>query len=398
LALETNPTGTVTIWVLGLDGSSAAIREIKRRTRRERRTRESVERRISDRAGYGLHQRALQCSDQRTCERSWCSYPPLVWIQRAAKSRSQGSTTVQNRLFSSITESKKEQPVPPVLRFAVVYRAIEPILGPQVFGGMIRGALGKALMDINPTAYNKLLRPEPRTELQQQFKNPPPPLYLETALPAGGLVQSGSSFTVTISLVGEVAILSEIVLAGLEKAGQVGFGKTQSRAELINAECIWRNEGGGGLHPSGAHPETPAIPECPDAARIVLTSALRKKERGQFLGKNSFTARAWIEAVQARIGLLDVAYGDAASLADLPDVPRCKISQVQLWDVLQKHHSSAQETKAGKGDLDASGVTGNFLLPMQGLEENWPYIWAGQWYQVGARPNIGLGAYRVLPE
>lgn len=301
--------------------------------------------------------------------------------------------------------------MPPVLRFAAVYSVIEPIFGPQVFGGMFRSALGKALKEINPVAYRDLFAPEPRPELGRQFNNPPPPLYIDVTQPAGGFVRSGEQFEVVISLVGEAAALIEILIDALFIAGRTGFGKTSASADLLEVRCLWPY-GADELSPIEVDPEPPYIEDVPTAAAIVLTSPFRKtvSDRGaqkvrkttpriiphdgdSTLSRKSFSAGVWIDAIRQRIALLDVAYGDAREFDPGPKSPRLKINRFQLFDVHQFHYSSRS-----KSEQDVSGVMGSFRLPISGIEEHWPYIWAGQWYQVGARPNIGLGAYQVLIE
>ena len=131
----------------------------------------------------------------------------------------------------------------------------------------------------------------------------------------------------------------------------------------------------------------------PAFASIVLTSPLRRKNLGVAMTHESFEAKPWIEAISSRIAILDAAYGDAGSPTTGATVPRIKTDERQLWWVEQFIWSSKQRISR-----DVSGVAGNFRLSLSGLEEHWPTIWAGQWYQVGSGVTAGLGAYRVVPE
>lgn len=271
--------------------------------------------------------------------------------------------------------------------------ALDHILAPQMFGGMIRQTLGHALRDVNMATYKNLFEPEPRPELGARYRDPPPPLILEAPSPAGGLVRDGEEFRLVFSLVGDSAVLSNRLVEGIEQMGALGLGKTRGQMELTSIVCIMRDDEFLGSADVTAPPVKPNIPEMPDAARVVLSSPLRQRNSGEILTHQSFTARLWIQAIQNRISVLDAAYGEATLNAPKIDVPECPIYDVQLWFVDQQLWSS----RGGKR-RDVGGLMGNFLLPLTGLELHWPAIWAGQWYQVGAGVNAGLGSYRILPE
>lgn len=283
--------------------------------------------------------------------------------------------------------------MPPLLKFAVMFEAQEAIFAPHVFGGMIRGALGKALRGINLAAYNALFEPEKRDDLGPRYDSPPVPYALDVRSPPGGLVQAGERFSVGVTLYGEASVLADYVVGAMARAGQCGFGKTRGRAALLGTQCVWRYDDYAGQPHDGAPLMLPEAPVMPNHARIVLTSPLRRKHMGTYMTHESFEAKPWIEAISSRIAILDAAYGDARDVVAGPTVPRIKTGERQMWWVEQYIWSAKQSTVR-----DLSGTAGNFRLPLTGLEQLWPAIWAGQWYQVGSGVTAGLGTYRVVSE
>ncbi len=282
--------------------------------------------------------------------------------------------------------------MPPILKFIAMFEAREAIYAPRVFAGMVRGAMGNALRDINPAAYKALFEPEKRSDLGPRYKNPPAPYALEARSPAGGFIQADDQFSVGVSLYGEASVLANYVVDALARAGTDGFGKTRGKAWLLGTECVWRNDEYSGLPYKDAPLMTPEIPPMPNFARIVLTSPLRRKNLGAFMTPESFEAKPWIEAICSRIAILDAAYGDAKGVSKGPAIPHIKSKERQLWWVEQGIFSAKQNKLR-----DGSGTMGNFYLPLMGLEAHWPAIWGGQWYQVGSGVTAGLGAYRVVP-
>ena len=283
--------------------------------------------------------------------------------------------------------------MPPVLKFAALFEAQDPIFAPHVFGGMIRGALGRALRGINLSAYTALFEPDKRDDLGPRYENPPVPYALEVRSPPGGFVQAGERFQVGVTLYGEASALADYVVEAMARAGDDGFGKTRGRAALSGTQCVWRYDAYSGQPYNDAPLMTPEVPTIPNCVRIVLTSPLRRKHMGAVMTPESFEAKPWIEAISSRIAILDAAYGDASGVVAGPAVPRIKTEERQLWWTEQHIWSAKQNTTR-----DLSGTTGSFRLPLAGIEQHWPTIWAGQWYQVGSGVTAGLGAYRVVPE
>lgn len=283
--------------------------------------------------------------------------------------------------------------LPSALKFVARYETREPIFAPQMFGGMFRASLGPALLDVDHGAYRNLFEPAPRPELGSRYKDPPTPLVMEARDPQGGFLDAGERFSINLTLIGEAAVLVAPLIEALRMVGENGLGKTRAETTLLSTECIWRDDEylGGPAEDAPAVP--PMIPPLPKIARVALISPLRRKVDGKQLTERTFTARRWVDAIRERIAVLDAAYGDAPKIDRGPKVPEISIDDVQLWTVEQDLYSSGSDKRR-----PTSGVMGNFLLPLDGLAEHWPFIWAGQWYQVGARPNIGLGAYRVRPE
>jgi CRISPR/Cas system endoribonuclease Cas6 (RAMP superfamily) len=51
-------------------------------------------------------------------------------------------------------------------------------------------------------------------------------------------------------------------------------------------------------------------------------------------------------------------------------------------------YSSRQQTKVQMG-----GLMGSFALPVDALADFWPWLWLGQWVQVGKGTVMGMGEY-----
>jgi hypothetical protein len=183
-----------------------------------------------------------------------------------------------------------------------------------------------------------------------------------------------------------------LLLAALRRAGQAGFGRERhryvaSQAEMLGPDGRWHSW----QRPTDAVQGLPAPPACTARIRVQLLSPLRLQRDGRIVRAGQFTAHDFGLAVLRRIQLLAWAHGQgpapASPLAALDDLD---VGCADLCDQRGSRYSARQHRR-----LPLNRLTGSFELIGDGLPALWPWLWAGQWTQVGKSATQGLGAYRV---
>lgn len=273
----------------------------------------------------------------------------------------------------------------PVRAFHLAFEAREPIVPPQAVGAMWRGVLGRALRGRDPALYRCYFEPKAPAGMAARYDDLPCPFAIEAPPPHELAAMPGEALDVWLKVFG-AADPVPLVDAFAEAAG-AGLGKGRGRAELTHYAAMW--DDGSGMDPLDRPPAMPPVPPMPAATRVVLTSPLRLRVGGGAIEARAFDPQSWLRALVRRMTLLVAIYGEG-EVPGAGGETEATLREPQLWQVTMHRWSARQ-----KREIDMSGPMGSFLLPLAGLEPVWPLIWLGQWTQVGAGTNAGLGAYRL---
>lgn len=199
----------------------------------------------------------------------------------------------------------------------------------------------------------------------------------------------GAGDILRLTLVGRRAISRLPLLIGtLESGAKQGVGRDR-KSIVLSKPTVKANR--------YAHPNMPAdlnarileLPQVPHRVRLHLDSPLRLVRLGQRLGAETLTAGALEDALVHRVRTL--AWGIGVEIPDRPaPKPEIAVEEADLTDSGARRFSARQ-----KQTMSLNGVTGTLTLGGDGLPTIWPWLWAGQYLQLGKSTTQGLGAYRL---
>ncbi|MBK1724570.1 CRISPR system precrRNA processing endoribonuclease RAMP protein Cas6 [Thiocystis violacea] len=309
---------------------------------------------------------------------------------------------------------------PPLARFRFQFRAQETVRLPPYSGSAWRGLLGHGLrrtacvthqpqcsgcLLIRSCVYSTLFEtPPPPDEVARGFSAVPHPYVLDIDPKAPRVLEPGAHFHLVITLIGPAIGQIPYLIHALGKAGERGIGTGQGRFLLAAVERerslgadVWPSvfEAEAGEY---RQVEIPPIdlPRAPDTARLILSTPVRIKRDGHFLGVRDLSAADLTRSLYQRLRRLAQLYGgtpdafDAASLFAAPDSLVMRASQLRWHDWTR--FSSRQDKLMQMG-----GLVGEIELTGPDLPLIWPVLWLGQWTHIGKGTAFGLGGYRLLP-
>lgn len=305
----------------------------------------------------------------------------------------------------------------PVVRYALTFRAIEPVTLPPLAAALWRGVLGRALKQMaDGEAPAPLGLPAARaaTLYRDLFETPPPPdaakMRRYTSVPhpyalmsedGGARLAVGEETRLALTLVGRANADLPGIVAGFRRAAETGLGKARSRMVLDQVDAIWREgeplpvyrSGGSVVVPTA---ESPAVPPMPRFIEVELLSPLRLLRQGRLVGADLFQARDMLGYLVRRVSMLSYFHTDCPHETDFRHLKelasRLHIVERNLawWD---QHRWSATRQE----EIDMGGLTGWFVLDLREATPLWPYLWLGPWIHAGKGATMGQGAVALRP-
>lgn len=137
------------------------------------------------------------------------------------------------------------------------------------------------------------------------------------------------------------------------------------------------------------------VPDCPGKVTLEFLSPY-KPSGNRPLKTASFDLSALLMAIVRRIDLLRYFY-----MGDKLNVDFKALKLISCHPSLGKAslQTSARELRSGCSCLkpDLRGFTGSIIFRGDLLQPLWPYVYAGQFLNVGKLSSSGLGQYRLLP-
>lgn len=297
----------------------------------------------------------------------------------------------------------------PLAEYEFNFVAEQGVNGPAPTGSVWHGVFGKALREsvcfdlswecnncvfLHHCDYSFLFAAPlpPETTLMRHYQTIPVPhiFYVPPAVPAEPTV------SLRLVLVGKANQKLPLVIQALKKAGQGGLGKSRCRLLLQTVSQLVPNGGQAWVYPAPKGAVLPPLTSVPVPAmppQLVLAFLTPYRQSGR--PNLGFGLPALFMAIVRRVSLLQYFYTDKQLLADFKHLKSCAQAAVvldsQLVDEVQ-HRYSAQHGKL----LDVSGVVGWLQLDLRGMEVLWPYLFLGQWLNVGKNASMGFGRYALL--
>lgn len=242
------------------------------------------------------------------------------------------------------------------------------------------------------------------------FETPPPPeaakMRRYSAVPHPFALrieprQAGLEYRLGLTLFGRAERHLPYVVHALAEAGRRGLGRDQQIFRLVDVLQA-RDPGRDAWtriytpkQPLQGYPGvSPQLPPCPPTVHVRLLSPLRLRHRDRLVTPATFRFADLFGHLLRRISLLSYFHTDtplevdfAALTRAAADVP-IKNPRLRWYDWTR--YSSRQETT-----MDMGGLVGSFELAGEALAPFWPYLWLGQFTQVGKGTTMGLGRYAI---
>lgn len=223
----------------------------------------------------------------------------------------------------------------------------------------------------------------------------PPPLNAADSAPAPYALHvpnAGDDEAARLRLLvtGEWA-LSQVALfcRAIERAAEAGLGKRRERLVLQLMSGVASASGWPRL-PPGMAVDPVVVPAPPEAVVITLDSPLRLLRQKKLVEPDRLDGGLMMDALRRRFALLAWAHGWGGEI-DWPDTDGVRMLDQELRVAGHMRYSARQGRT-----LSLTGLVGQARLQGPGLAAWWPWLWAGQYVQVGKATTQGAGAYRLL--
>jgi len=324
---------------------------------------------------------------------------------------------MQDAAVSAYRASGREpsiQPVLPIGRYRLRFKAPTQREPSQYLGSAWRGAFGHALkkavcvtglrdcracMLYRSCTYPYVFETPPPSDAEKMRRYPAAPHPFVLVVPMVGLERAkDGNCLLGLNLIGRaIGSLGHIVFA-LQRAGEGGVGDGRHRYCLIGTEQ-WRpdgwtsiDEGSGALAPLSI--TTMATPPIPRRVQIHFVTPLRVKRRGELVGAEDLRFADLFGSLLRRISMLSYFHTDSPLETEFKELVeasrRVEFQRAELQWHDWNRYSSRQDTRMKLG-----GVRGKMVLEGEALEPFWPYLWLGQWTHAGHAASMGLGRMRV---
>ena len=312
----------------------------------------------------------------------------------------------------------KDQPRLPLARYRLHFEAQADVRLPHFAGSTWRGALGHALKRlvcvtqlpqcarcalVQVCAHAYLFETPPPAHARKMRKYPAVPHPFVLNPPAGvQRLPAGAEYPLDLTLFGHGNRHLPYLIHALERAALAGLGRERAPLVLSSVE---RQAGTGAedwfrVYAPGGPVENPPvevwpIPAAPAApVRLDLITPLRLRREGKPLRPEAWQFGDLFSNLLRRVSMLTYFHTDqpletdfsglAGSARELQPIDR------QLdWRTWHRYSSRQKTTVA------MDGLVGHVVLPANGLEPFWPYLWLGQYVHAGAGTSMGQGRYVI---
>ena len=263
---------------------------------------------------------------------------------------------------------------------------------------VVPGIECRACLLLHQCAYSQLFSgPRPLdAELMRRYDTIPVPhaFQIDGAYPE--TLSAGATLAVSLVLVGDANDRLPLVIQAMAAAGQGGLGKERGRAWLQDVTQTLPD--GTPPHPVATKgrlltilpPQAPPIPPTPAAIRLEFLSPY--KPSGQPARGNGLDLGHLIMAIVRRVSLLQYFYTGVRLDAPFPELKVASEGARVLGQALRHQDASRYAARHGQR-LDTGGLVGHIDLDLTGIEPLWPYLYLGQWLNVGKNASMGYGRY-----
>ena len=314
-------------------------------------------------------------------------------------------------------------PTLPISLYTFTFKALQPIIDVTFSASLWHGQFGRSLRHIvqciQPRSECKdcmLLHhcdyaflfngtPPVNREIMRKYQNIPVPYAFCSPISQSMQVQTGELFSIQMRLIGSSCHKLPTLIKSMENIGQSGLEKRRYRATLNSVSVQPQDQQGqetllyaNGLLLSLAKEKTPTIPPCPKFIRLQWCSPYRAKSvKGNRKTSTIDIAKLMMSLIR-RVSLLQNFYTDTPLKTDFIALKKLssQLEKACIEKSLQFSLAEGRFSVKHKQRLPTSGILGTLDLSLQGLDDLWPYLFLGQFLNVGQNASMGFGRYKVM--
>ena len=304
-------------------------------------------------------------------------------------------------------------PALPLAEYSFVFEALQDVELAAFPGGLWHSVFGRALRDqvcvapglecarcmlLHHCDYSHLFggpRP-PKSEVMRKYDTIPVPVVLRYDNAVDQAIPAGSYFAVSMIIVGQANEKLPVIIHTMTAVGKAGFGKRRSKAALIEvtqqAPSLPTLVMARGRMNHWTPPAMPEILQLPESLRITFMSPY--KQTGKSTASDEFDLPKFIMAVVRRISMLQYFYTGTRLEADFAQLKSQSQAPVNVKSALKWRPHGRYSASHGKR-VDTSGWLGSLDVEMAGAGALIPFLYLGQWLNVGKNASMGFGRYQL---
>jgi len=308
----------------------------------------------------------------------------------------------------------------PVSRYIFTFRALQPIVNTTFSSSLWHGQFGRALrqvvqcvqprseckhcMLLHNCDYALLfygVRPN-NAQVMRKYDTIPVPHAFQCALSQPMQLQTGELFSIKMSLIGLSNQKLPSVIKSMENIAQQGLQKQRFKAALNSVSIVHKKGQEALLYANGlllSLPQTynPSIPQCPAMVRLQWCTPYRDKAIKGKQEISTLNITKLMMAIIRRISLMQNFYTDTPLATDFIQLKQLAIT-LEATCLMQSLSFSQQSRYSAKHQtqIPTSGVLGYLDLSLKGVESLWPYLFLGQFLNVGQNASMGFGRYKIM--
>jgi len=214
-------------------------------------------------------------------------------------------------------------------------------------------------------------------------------------------VERGSLATsLDLTLYGHAGEFFPHLLHAFSRAGERGVGSQRRPYTLTGAsQYDLGSESWDRIYTPGRPPRQKAgmpvkIPSMPERVTLRFISPLRISVEKDLVTPDRLTFGVIFRTLLRRISMIRYFHGDSALELDYASL-FSKAESVALTPLSLRWEEGIRYSSRQKTAMNMGGIVGNCSLDTTDLAPFWPFLWEGQWMQVGKLTTMGLGRYVI---
>ncbi|WP_295455562.1 CRISPR system precrRNA processing endoribonuclease RAMP protein Cas6 [uncultured Thiodictyon sp.] len=266
---------------------------------------------------------------------------------------------------------------------------------------VVRAADCQGCLLLHQCQYSYLFSgPRPlESELMRRYDSIPVPHVFRVDRDYPEPILAGDEIAVSLVLVGEANDRLPLIIQAMAAAGQGGLGPQRGQVWLHD---VTQHLPGGrppqlvaskGRMLDLRPPEPPEAPPIPAAVRIRFLSPY--KASGQANRSGGLEMGPFLMALVRRASLLQYFYTGRQLEAPFGMLKAASVQVRTLERALRRQEASRYAARHGER-VPTGGLIGHIDLDMSDIETLWPYLYLGQWLNVGKNASMGYGCYELL--